>query len=189
MIQTCCPCGRALVLRDELAGRAVRCPECGGRVEVPHALEVVDDGAAAVFSAEATPPPLPVRNDEDLGEVADERVRPGPSPTPRLSPALPLRPKLEEPPPLPQRGGRPKRKRKKQSIYNEYYGNESGQDYANDWLGISGGGLTTILGGVFLLLMGLALLAMGVVWIGGIILLLMVAFGALATAMNGSKDE
>lgn len=188
MIETRCPCGRDLVLRDELAGRRIRCPACGGTLEVPCIVEMTEVNEEGIFSA---PPPLPAGNDGNGADIAAVEIRPGPPPALKgaLRPAV-ERSYPEEPPPVPRRFGRPKRKRRrKESIYNEFYGDESGREYANDWLGIAGGGLTTILGAVFLLLMGLALLAVGVVWIGGIIMLLTVVFGALATAMNGSKDE
>jgi hypothetical protein len=190
MIETRCACGRALVLRDELAGRRIRCPECGGTLEAPRVVEMADVSEEGIRSAESGPPPLPARSDEDLADRAVVEIRPGPPPlTGALRPAR-EHSDPEEPPPVPRRFGRPKRKRrKKQSLYNEFYGDESGREYANDWLGIAGGGLTTILGALFLFLMGIALLAVGVVWIGGIIMLLTLVFGAAASAMNGSKDE
>jgi hypothetical protein len=190
MIETRCPCGRDLVLRDELAGRRIVCPQCGGTLEAPRVVEIAEVNEEAVFSSGSAPPPLPARGDEDSPDaVVDIRSGPPPALKGALRPAH-EQPYAEEPPPVPRRFGRPKRKRrKKQSLYNEFYGDESGREYANDWLGIAGGGLPTILGAVFLLLMGLALLAVGVVWIGGIIMLLTVVLGAAATAMNGSRDE
>src|SRR5262245_47280550 len=55
-IEMSCSCGRALVLRDELAGKVIRCPQCQAELTVPAApsvpapqpvLDVLPDGSAA----------------------------------------------------------------------------------------------------------------------------------------------
>ena len=48
-ISTSCSCGRKLNLKDELAGKTVKCPQCGTPLKVP--------GGAATATAIATPPP------------------------------------------------------------------------------------------------------------------------------------
>jgi hypothetical protein len=50
-ISTSCSCGRKLNLKDELAGKTVKCPQCGSAVHVP-------DGKSTA-TAVATPPPRP----------------------------------------------------------------------------------------------------------------------------------
>lgn len=55
-----CTCGKMLRVKDELAGRKVRCPECTAAVAVPQsapAWEVVEDAPAPAIAA--APPPLP----------------------------------------------------------------------------------------------------------------------------------
>jgi hypothetical protein len=73
-IDLTCTCGRALVLRDELAGKVIRCPECQAELAVPAAtairtapepvLDVLPAGPAAeptAVQAAAPPPPSPRR--------------------------------------------------------------------------------------------------------------------------------
>src|SRR5687768_10465881 len=42
-IQTSCSCGRRLVLRDELAGKVIRCPECARDVAVARRSDAAAD--------------------------------------------------------------------------------------------------------------------------------------------------
>src|SRR5439155_8743870 len=79
-IDLTCTCGRALVLRDELAGKVVRCPECQAELTVPAAAVVHPDPEPVLdvlpadppaIRAEAPSPPSPRRR-SDFG---DERRR------------------------------------------------------------------------------------------------------------------
>src|SRR5262245_9132062 len=72
-----CACGRSLHVKDELAGREVKCPQCGGglAVRVPEPEE--DIGLVPVEGIKEGPPPpsaLDPADDEVIGEVlpADE---------------------------------------------------------------------------------------------------------------------
>ena len=61
-ISLSCPsCDKTLKVKDELAGRKVKCPGCGEAVPVPAGDE------AAIVSAEKLPrgKPLPVEDEED----------------------------------------------------------------------------------------------------------------------------
>lgn len=70
---TCPGCGTKYNLKDDLAGKALRCRQCQGVVQVPAAP--VEHGLTAVPpTSRAAPPPLP-------GGAADERI--GPPPLPR----------------------------------------------------------------------------------------------------------
>ncbi|KAF0243032.1 MAG: PBS lyase HEAT domain-containing protein repeat-containing [Planctomycetota bacterium] len=59
-ISTSCSCGRKLNLKDELAGKTVKCPQCGTAVRVP-------DGKSTA-TAVATPPPRSAPADSRIME-------------------------------------------------------------------------------------------------------------------------
>ncbi len=59
-ITTSCSCGRKLNLKDELAGKTVKCPQCGSALKVP------DEKSTA--TAVATPPPRPGPADSRIME-------------------------------------------------------------------------------------------------------------------------
>src|SRR5262245_11493181 len=128
-----CTCGRDLSLRDELAGKLIRCPACAGTVQVPFpAEEVVEDVAAG-------PPPLP-----PASRAAQKKDR-----------YLDVEPPVRKP-------ERPneKKKKKKKSVYADYYGNEN-RDGAvameEGWFGSAAAGIG---GGLIMLLVGIGLLVL-----------------------------
>jgi DNA-directed RNA polymerase subunit RPC12/RpoP len=47
-----CRCGRSLRLKDELAGKKIRCPECSSILAVPAKKNEADDLVLEVLSAE-----------------------------------------------------------------------------------------------------------------------------------------
>jgi hypothetical protein len=59
-IATSCACGRKLNLKDELAGKTVKCPQCGAALKVP-------DGKSTA-TAVATPPPRSAPADSKIIE-------------------------------------------------------------------------------------------------------------------------
>lgn len=59
-IATSCSCGRKLNLKDELAGKTVKCPQCGTALKVP-------DGKSTA-TAVATPPPRSAPSDSKIIE-------------------------------------------------------------------------------------------------------------------------
>ena len=130
-IEIACDCGRPLKLRDELAGKVIRCPACAGTLQVPlPAEEVVEEVAAG---PPPLPPALPQRKVNDIGAA----------------------------PPLdtPRRPKEPKQKKKKKSVYSEFYGKSKKEGGAvaleEGWFGSMNSG---IIGGAFSLLVGIALL-------------------------------
>lgn len=149
-IEINCTCGRALNLRDELAGKHIRCPACAATLLVPGGVEVVEEVAAG-------PPPLAAaRAQRKVSELDAE-------PPPRT----PERPKE-----------RKQKKKKKGSVFNEYYGNEGNSNpvvaFNEGWLGNMTSG---IVGGSLTLLVGLTLLVVSIVFggflygiLGGIVL-------------------
>jgi hypothetical protein len=58
-ISLSCPCGRAIRARDDLAGRMVKCPQCGAVLTVPNP------------HPEPAPAPLPALNEEGLLPLDD----------------------------------------------------------------------------------------------------------------------
>jgi hypothetical protein len=55
-----CPCGKTLKVSDELAGKRVKCPGCGGVLTAPEALaelEPLDDDAPDAAGGPAEPGP------------------------------------------------------------------------------------------------------------------------------------
>ncbi len=78
-----CSCGKKLRVKDELAGRRVKCPACGGAIAVPAAeaeFEVVEDEPAPAPKAKTSAPAKagkkPVRAAAALdGDEEEERPR------------------------------------------------------------------------------------------------------------------
>src|SRR5262245_43635305 len=75
-IEMSCACGRALTLRDELAGKTIRCPQCQAELTVPAAPpppapEPVPD----VLPAAAAADPMAVRAEEPPTAVPRPRSR------------------------------------------------------------------------------------------------------------------
>jgi DNA-directed RNA polymerase subunit RPC12/RpoP len=66
-IELKCKCGRAMRLKDDAAGRKIRCPDCETMLLVPQPVDadepdVVDDSEIVEETAQPrkmTPPPLP----------------------------------------------------------------------------------------------------------------------------------
>lgn len=129
-----CTCGRDLTLRDELAGKLIRCPACAGTLQVPvPAEEVVEDVVAG-------PPPLPRSQKKDRD--------------------LPLEPPVRRP----DRPKEPRKKKKKKSVYADYYGNENRDGAVTmeeGWFGNVNAGLW---GGLITLLIGIGLLVIGLLF-------------------------
>src|SRR5262249_7231853 len=72
-----CACGRSLRVKDELAGRKVKCPQCGGVLTGPEPGREEDIGLVPVEGIKEGPPPPSApdpADDEVIGEVlpADE---------------------------------------------------------------------------------------------------------------------
>jgi hypothetical protein len=64
-----CPCGKKLQVKDELAGRRVKCPACAAAITVPAAeaeFDVVED---------EPPPPKARKNDPPAAKAAKKPVR------------------------------------------------------------------------------------------------------------------
>jgi hypothetical protein len=80
-----CDCGRAVRVKDELAGRKIRCPDCQEIMKVPvpkvaHEDEPVVLEVAITAKPGRKPPPLPKRraaeeDDEDDAEDEEETTR------------------------------------------------------------------------------------------------------------------
>lgn len=86
-----CTCGRALNLRDELAGKLIRCPACSGSVRLP---ELVFDVVEEVI---AGPPPLGPQVKPPVVAQSPSRKAIGPPPLPIPSAPPQPRPRLERP--------------------------------------------------------------------------------------------
>lgn len=69
-ISTSCSCGRKLNLKDELAGKMVKCPQCGSPLKVP-------DGKSTA-TAVATPPPTLRSAPPDSRIIARKKEEAGP---------------------------------------------------------------------------------------------------------------
>ena len=83
-----CQCGRELYLRDELAGKLIRCPDCQRTLTVPYAIRpVILEEAPPEFGPAQTPSYDPLR---DRSEEA-KPLEPAPvsRPVPRRPPGLP----------------------------------------------------------------------------------------------------
>jgi hypothetical protein len=75
-----CPCGKQLSARDDLAGKKVKCPGCGGVVGIPAAAGPTPVAIVEAVTDRPAPPPAPVVLDAIV--VDDDRA-------PRREPARP----------------------------------------------------------------------------------------------------
>jgi len=170
-IEMSCTCGKALTLRDELAGKLIRCPSCAGTIEVPlPAVEVVEEIAAG-------PPPLP--------RPGGTSVAAGPPPLPRT--------KANEidvaPPPLtPPKPKEPKKKKKKKSVYSQKYGNEGRENplvvFDEGWFGSVNSG---IIGGSLTLFFGILLMILTIMFFSvyGVVFSIILIVTGLIAIMRG----
>lgn len=80
-----CPCGKKLKVKEEMAGKRVRCPECQAVAHVPQlemegdVLEEVQAPPAAVSARRPAPPPMPPpmpRRNDDFDDEEDAEDRP-----------------------------------------------------------------------------------------------------------------
>jgi len=78
-----CSCGRSMRIKDEMAGRKVRCPECKQVLAVPSSTEnEVEDEALRILTADS-PEPKPLPSPEEMKSSAIEERR-SPSPAPQI---------------------------------------------------------------------------------------------------------
>jgi hypothetical protein len=162
-LELSCSCGRSLTLRDELAGKLIRCPQCQAALQVPtpivEAVEVVEALEPIEVVEEAViagPPPLPPRHEEYVEvELIEEGVSAGPPP---LLKSKPREDYSVAPPPLVRDQPRPaeKKKKKKGSVYSQFYGKQRKESvvFEEGWFGDANGG---IIGGALMVLISLVL--------------------------------
>lgn len=114
----CQSCGRALRLRDELAGRKIKCPNCS---------EVIDLSAAstpAVVPAKTTPPK---RRPTSSGSKSGSRATDDRKSKPKTSgPGKAKSPKKQKPP-------NRKTVRKRKPKVDDHYDDDFADDFEDDW--------------------------------------------------------
>jgi hypothetical protein len=201
-IEMKCSCGKALTLRDELAGKKIRCPKCGGGLEVPDPVEEVEDGEEVETAKAAVrpgaPPPLPGASassgptsgdDEDMVEVeaVDEGVSAGPPPLKKWDDGY-----VAAPPPVAERIKEPKKKKKKKSIYSEMYGQSSKGGkfvFEEGWFGSLGGG---IIGGALMIfaaiVLFLILLFIGSLFAYAMLFIIVLFVAGMLSMLKGLMD-
>lgn len=104
-IQFVCECGRSLKVKDESAGRKVRCPTCGIVIVVPTpaSSENAADEAINELLAEGPPPASPPKPmlEEDDARFEEEKRPSLPASKPRSMPPDPTRearvPRIKKP--------------------------------------------------------------------------------------------
>jgi hypothetical protein len=89
-----CDCGRSLRLKDELAGRKIRCPSCDTSLTVPTPETNAEDEALDILLGDAPAEKTPSRSAPiESGVQSEEPRRPVPAPVrvepPRPAPAPP----------------------------------------------------------------------------------------------------
>jgi hypothetical protein len=85
-----CPCGRSLRVKDEFAGRKVRCPGCTNVLSVPQALQEKDaEHEALDYLLTDSPPEPPKRPNTREAVATPEEVMRRPSVPPRYAPPTP----------------------------------------------------------------------------------------------------
>ena len=92
-IEMNCECGRDLYLRDDLAGKQIRCPDCQRMLTVPYAgrPQPLHDDVPFVLPA-PRPIPAPAPAYDPLAERS-EQPKPEPPPLPAAPPLPPRYPK------------------------------------------------------------------------------------------------
>lgn len=197
-IQLQCTCGRSLTLRDELAGKIIRCPACAGALTVPSAaeevVEVVEEAVAI------GPPPLPRAQqkvaavEEVVEEVVEvesveavaEAVSAGPPPLPKP----PRKERYDAPPPRRREDRLPERKKKKKgSVYSETYAKKKAASslvFEEGWFGngIVGGAAMMGLG----ILIFLVIFLLGVGLIRALIWAALLFVGGMLAMLKGLMD-
>jgi hypothetical protein len=193
-----------LTLRDELAGKTIRCPQCAKNLQVPEPVEEIDEveeARAAAPTPQAAmrpgaPPQLPGAgagpgaggDDDDLVEVdvAEEDVAAGPPPLPKDDGYA------AAPPPVAQRIKDPKPKKKKKSVYSEMYGKDSGPGrviFEEGWFGSGNGG---IIGGALMILAAVALFLVlffiGRIFAYGMIFIIILFVAGMLSILKGLMD-
>jgi len=161
-----CTCRRGLTIRDELAGKLVRCPSCGAGLRAPMPVtEVLDDGratpmAVTEFIEEIPASPAPASAESVQPTSAD--LIPWSLETAEALTAAPAieTPKAPEP-----------RKKKKRSVYSEHIAKDRHDDssipFDESWFAwltgaIAGGSIILVFGILVLIL----LFTFGHLWIG-----------------------
>jgi Flp pilus assembly protein TadB len=140
-ISLSCKCGRALRLKDELAGKRIRCPQCQEVLAVP----LGDDVETGFDVVERNPKPTE--------RAANDRAQygvPVASPIPQQQSRQASRDDME---------GRPRRRRKRRSSY-DYYGLEDEPRGRSSGIAVSRGiitGVCMMIGAVVWLVVGLFL--------------------------------
>jgi hypothetical protein len=93
-IQVLCGCGRSLRVKAELAGRRVRCPDCGAVLVVPQASAAKDPEEEALHVLSADSPkrapqksPLPATAPKEAS--AERKKLRSPAPAPQIPRSLP----------------------------------------------------------------------------------------------------
>lgn len=80
-IQISCSCGKTLRVKDELAGKKVRCPKCQTVLTAPPLDAPKEEEFAEVMVVEEPaaikkgPPPLPVDHEEDGAAITEKPTR------------------------------------------------------------------------------------------------------------------
>lgn len=92
-----CACGRDFRIKDELAGKKVKCPECSTVLVVPKpSAQIEEEDAFEVLSAESEPETQHKgRRDRESSIAAPEQPRPRPAPA---QPPKRSRPRDDSPP-------------------------------------------------------------------------------------------
>lgn len=101
-ISLTCDCGRALRLKDELAGRKIRCPSCNVSLTVPKPETSAEDEALDILLGDAPAArPDPDRVSAESGIQTEEPRRPAPvraePPRPVSTPKPPAKPSKRRP--------------------------------------------------------------------------------------------
>lgn len=173
-----CPCGRALNIKDEFAGRKIRCPDCKSVLAVPAEEKEPEDLALEVLRGDDP--------DED-GPPRDERRSAIQAEPPEVLPARPRPPRNDGFPDLRRRDDedapvpRPKKRR-------EEFRREPKVAFERGWFGSMNAGVA---GGVLMILIAVIWFVAGLA--GGIIffyppILLVIGIIAIAKGLMGGGD-
>ena len=161
-----CGCGRSLRIKDEFAGRRVKCPGCGEVLAVP-LPEVEEEGAAEVLLAHSP--------DDDEPRRSAIRAEPPPEPAPRRD--------EEEPP----RRRRPRRDGPR-DLTRDVRKRAPAIAFEEGWFGSINSG---VVGGLLMMLIAVVWFVIGLA--GGIIffyppILLVIGLIALVKGLAGGGD-
>src|SRR6516162_5035709 len=98
-----CSCGRSMQVKDEMAGRKIRCPDCKQVLQVASREHDVEDEALKILSADAPEEKQTVSPEPEKSPAVQERPKPFSAPQIPKSAVSAAKPAVPKPIPKPKK--------------------------------------------------------------------------------------